>query len=236
LGATRDVGTSFEVSEHSGDFWHFKAGSAIVQLFLQDGELTGELCDLGLDNVALLMVFSVAEYLSMYCPLVQGVRRRCEYVEPHSWSTEELEEPGGHGFSRGGWVIGREVELCNVDWFLCFPSCQHLHLSIAQPADVSGDNLESLFRGDRAVDAPVVGLEPWGYLDVSQSTFEGGDAFIVLGHALLFCQDMSLALAHVLGVLLRVAMNGGDEAVSCGPHSFINVVLFEEDVLGGFGR
>jgi hypothetical protein len=95
--------------------------------------------------------------------------------------------------------------------------------------------LESLFRGDRAVDAPIVGLEPWGYLDVPQSTFEGGDAFVALGHALPFCQDASLALAHVLGVLLRAAMNGGDEAVSCGLDGFVNVVLFEEDVLGGFG-
>ena len=96
--------------------------------------------------------------------------------------------------------------------------------------------MESLFRGDHAVDAPVVGLEPWGYLDVPQSTFEGGDAFVTLGHALPFCQDTSLTLVHVLGVLLRAAMNGGDEAVSCGPHSFVNVVLFEEDVLGGFSR
>jgi len=96
--------------------------------------------------------------------------------------------------------------------------------------------LESLLRGDCAVDAPIVGLEPWGYLDVPQSTFEGGDVFVVLGHALSFCQDVSLALMHVLGVLLRVAMNGGDKAVSCGPHGFVNVVLFEEDVLSGFGR
>jgi hypothetical protein len=95
--------------------------------------------------------------------------------------------------------------------------------------------LEPLFRGDRAVDVPIVGLEPWGYLDVSQSTFEGGDVFVVLGHALPFCQDTSVALAHVLGVLLSTAMNGGDEAISCGPDGFVNVVLFEEDVLGSFG-
>jgi hypothetical protein len=31
-------------------------------------------------------------------------------------------------------------------------------------------------------------------------------------------------------------MNGGDKAVSCGPHGFVNIVLFEEDVLGSFGR
>jgi hypothetical protein len=102
--------------------------------------------------------------------------------------------------------------------------------------DISGDDLESLFRGDCAVDAPIVGLEPWGYLDVPQSMLEGGDAFVVLGHALPFCQDTSLALAHVLGVLLSMAMNGGDEAVSCGPDGFVNVILFEKDILGGFGR
>ena len=64
--------------------------------------------------------------------------------------------------------------------------------------------------------------------------FEGGDAFIALGHTLLFCQDASLALMHVLCVLLSAAMNGGDEAVSCGPDGFVNIILFEEDVLGGF--
>jgi len=95
--------------------------------------------------------------------------------------------------------------------------------------------LESLFRWDHVVDVPIVGLEPWGYLDVPQSMFEGGDVFIALGHALPFCQDVSLALAHVLGVLLSAAMNGGDEAISCGLDSFINVILFEEDVLGSFG-
>jgi len=97
-----------------------------------------------------------------------------------------------------------------------------------------GDNLESLFRGDHAVDVPIVGLKPWGYLDVPQSMFEGGDAFVALGHVLSFCQDISFALVHVLGVLLRTAMNGGDEAVSCGLDGFVNVILFEEDVLGGF--
>jgi hypothetical protein len=30
-------------------------------------------------------------------------------------------------------------------------------------------------------------------------------------------------------------MNGGDEAVSGGLYGFVNVVLFEEDVLSGFG-
>jgi hypothetical protein len=95
--------------------------------------------------------------------------------------------------------------------------------------------LESFFRGDHAVDAPIVRLESWGYFDVSQSTLEGGDAFVTLGHVLPFCQDTSFALAHVLGVLLRLAMDGGDEAVGCGSDGFINVVLFEEDVLGGLG-
>ena len=71
--ATRDVGASFEVSEHAGDFRCFEAGSAVVQSLLQDCKSTGELCNFGLDNAVLLIVFLVAEYLSMYCPLVQGV-------------------------------------------------------------------------------------------------------------------------------------------------------------------
>ena len=106
--------------------------------------------------------------------------------------------------------------MCDVDQFLRFPSCQHLHLSIAQPADVSWDNLESLLRGDRAVDAPVVRLESWGYFDVAQSTFEGGNAFIALGNALLFWQDTSLTLAHVLGVLLCLVVDCRDSLLYKG--------------------
>jgi len=65
---------------------------------------------------------------------------------------------------------------------------------------------------------------------------EGGDAFVALGHTLSFCQDMSFALAHALGVLLCAAMDGGDEAIGCGSDGLVDVVLFEEDVLGSFGR
>ena len=71
--ATGDVSASFEVSEHAGDFGCFKAGSAVVQSFLQDCKPTSELGNFGLNNATLLIVFSVTEYLSMYCPLVQGV-------------------------------------------------------------------------------------------------------------------------------------------------------------------
>jgi hypothetical protein len=63
-----------------------------------------------------------------------------------------------------------------------------------------------------------------------------GDVFIVLGNVLLFCQDTSLALAHVLGVLLCLAVDGGDEAIGCGSDGLVDVILFEKDVLGGFGR
>jgi hypothetical protein len=97
------------------------------------------------------------------------------------------------------------------------------------------DDLEPLFRGDCAVDTPIVRLEPWGYFDVAQSSFEDGDAFVALGNVLLFCQNVSLALTHVLGVLLCLAVNGGDEAIGCGSDSLVDIVLFEEDVLSGFG-
>jgi hypothetical protein len=234
--ATGDVSTSFEVSEHAGDFGCFKAGSAVVQSFLQDCKPTSELGNFGLNNAALLIVFSVTEYLSMYCPLVQGVWGRGEDVEPCGWPAKELKELGGHGLGRRGWVIGHEVELCDVDQFLCFPSCQHLHLSVAQPADVSRDDLKFLFRGDCAVDASVVRLESWGYFNVAQLVLEGGDAFVALGNTLSFGQDTSLALAHVLGVLQRLVVDGGDEAIGRGSDSLVDIVLFEEDVLGGFGR
>jgi hypothetical protein len=77
-------------------------------------------------------------------------------------------------------------------------------------------------------------LEPCGHLDVAQSSFEGSDAFVALGNALPFCQDASFALAHVLGILLSTAMDGGDEAVGCSSDGLVDVVLLEENVLGGF--
>jgi len=101
--------------------------------------------------------------------------------------------------------------------------------------DVLWDNLESLFGGDRAVDMPIVRLESSGYFDVAQSVFKGGNTFIALGNMLSFCQDMSLALVHVLGVLLCSAVDGGDKAIGHGLDGLVDVVLFEEDVLSGFG-
>jgi hypothetical protein len=56
-----------------------------------------------------------------------------------------------------------------------------------------------------------------------------------LGNALSFCQDASLAFVHVLGVLLCSMVDGGDEAVGCGSDGLVDVILFEEDVLGSFG-
>jgi hypothetical protein len=64
--------------------------------------------------------------------------------------------------------------------------------------------------------------------------FEGGDTFVMLGNVLSFCRDTSLALVHVLGVLLCSAVDGGDEAIGCGSDSLVDTVLFEEDVLGSF--
>jgi len=64
--------------------------------------------------------------------------------------------------------------------------------------------------------------------------FEGSDAFVVLGHALSFCQDASFTLTHVLGVLLCSAMDGGNKAIGCGSDGLVDVILFEEDVLSGF--
>ena len=75
---------------------------AVVQSLLQDCKSTGELCDFGLDNVALLIVFLVAEYLSVYHLLVQGIRGQGENIEPCGWPAKKLEEPGGHGFGQGG--------------------------------------------------------------------------------------------------------------------------------------
>ena len=100
--------------------------------------------------------------------------------------------------------------------------------------DVLWDDLESLFGGDRAVDVPIVGLKSWGHFDATQSTFEGGDTFVVLGNVLSFCQDTPLALAHVLGVLLHSVVDSGDEAIGRGSDSLVDIILFEEDVLGGF--
>jgi len=96
--------------------------------------------------------------------------------------------------------------------------------------------LKPLLGGDHAVDVPIVRLESWGYFDVPQSMLEGGNAFVALGHVLPFCQDTSFALAHVLGVLLHAAMDGGDKAIGGGLNGLVDVVLFEEDVLSSFSR
>jgi hypothetical protein len=98
------------------------------------------------------------------------------------------------------------------------------------------DDLESLFGGDCAVDTPIVRLESWGYFDVAQLVFKGGNMFIALGNMLLFCQDTSLALVHVLGVLLCSAVDGGDEAIGYGSDSLVDIVLFKEVVLSSFSR
>jgi hypothetical protein len=36
--------------------------------------------------------------------------------------------------------------------------------------------------------------------------------------------------------LLCLAVDGGDEAIGCGSDGLVDVILFEKDVLGGFGR
>ena len=101
--------------------------------------------------------------------------------------------------------------------------------------DVLWDDLESFFGWDCAVDVPTVGLEPWGYFDIAQSAFEGGNMFVVLGNVLSLCQDTPLTFAHVLGILLSSAVDGGDEAIGRGSDGLVDVILFAEDILGGFG-
>ena len=52
----------------------------------------------------------------------------------------------------------------------------------------------------------------------------------------MFCQDAPLALMHLLGILLGASMNGGDKTIGGGMKSFVDIVLFKEDVLSSFSR
>jgi hypothetical protein len=50
--------------------------------------------------------------------------------------------------------------------------------------DEARDDLESIFRGDRAGDASLVGLKAGGNLDVPQLPLELGDSLVLLGDKL----------------------------------------------------
>ena len=94
--------------------------------------------------------------------------------------------------------------------------------------------MESVFVGDGAGDASLVGLEAWGDFDVPQLSLELCNSLVSLGDELLLLQDASFGLSELSVVLLGVAVDGGDESVGGGVDSVAQVFLLQEEVFGGF--
>jgi len=94
--------------------------------------------------------------------------------------------------------------------------------------DEPGDHEASILARDGTGNAPLIGLKAEGYLDISQLPLEALDFFIVLGHEVLLCQDSLLSLSKLLGKLVSVVMDGGDEAIGSGMDSVAEVLLLEE--------
>jgi hypothetical protein len=96
------------------------------------------------------------------------------------------------------------------------------------------DNLESVFGGDHAGDASLVGLEARGNLDIPQLPLELGNSLVSLGDKLSLLQDTSFGCSELSVILLGTAVNGGDESVGSGMDGVTQVFLLHEEVLSGF--
>ena len=94
--------------------------------------------------------------------------------------------------------------------------------------------MESVFGGDRAGDASLVGLEAWGDFDVPQLPLELRDLLVSLGDKLSLLQDASFGRSELSVVLLGVTVDGGDEPVGSGVDCVAQVFLLQEEVFGGF--
>ena len=87
---------------------------------------------------------------------------------------------------------------------------------------------------DHTGDTSVVELKSWKNLNIAQASLEGSNALVALGNILSFYQDTSFTLTHILGVLLCLAVDGGDKAIGHGLGSLVDVILLKEDVFGSF--
>jgi hypothetical protein len=94
--------------------------------------------------------------------------------------------------------------------------------------------LESVFGGDGAGDASLVGLEAWGDFDVPQLSLELCDSLVSLGDKLSLLQDASFGRSELSVELLGTPVDGGDESVGGGADCVAQVFLLQEEALGVF--
>ena len=94
--------------------------------------------------------------------------------------------------------------------------------------------MESVFGGDGAGDASLVGLEAWGDFDVPQLPLELRDPLVSLGDKLSLLQDASFGCSELSVELLGAAVDGGDESVGGGADCVAQVFLLQEEALGVF--
>ena len=94
--------------------------------------------------------------------------------------------------------------------------------------------MESVFGGDCAGDASLVGLKARGNLNVPQLPLELGDSLVSLGNKLSLLQDVSFSCLELSVVLLGTAVDGGDESIGSGADGVAQVFLLHEEVLSGF--
>ena len=91
------VGVALEVAQQEGDPCCFELSPAIVDAFLEQGTVPGELGYFGVDEATLLLPATVADDLGVGFPVSQLVGHFCEGIEPSGPPGEELEEPCPHG-------------------------------------------------------------------------------------------------------------------------------------------
>ena len=94
--------------------------------------------------------------------------------------------------------------------------------------------MESIFGGDHAGDASLVGLEAWGNFDVPQLPLELRDSLVSLGDKLPLLQDVSFGLSELSVELLGASVDGGDESVGSGTDGVAQVFLLHEEAFSGF--
>jgi hypothetical protein len=96
------------------------------------------------------------------------------------------------------------------------------------------DDLESIFRGDHAGDASLIGLEARGNLDIPQLPLELHNSLVLLGDELPLLQDAPFGCSELSVILLGVAVDGEDESIGGGMDGVAQVLLLHEKVLGSF--
>ena len=94
--------------------------------------------------------------------------------------------------------------------------------------------MESVFRGDCAGDASLVGLKAGGDLDVPQLPLKLHNSLVSLGDELPLLQDVPFSCLELSVILLGMVVDGGDESVGGGMDGVAQVLLLYEEVLSSF--